>query len=70
MSLFFIKKVAIFFIKKVAEFIFSMYIAYHDVKAWKFSRCGIAGNRLVNVGNGTNINILPSITIYIGRQNR
>ena len=48
-----------------------MYIAYHDVKAWKFSRCGIAGNRLLNVGNGTNINILPSITIYIifGRQN-
>ena len=42
-----------------------MYIAYHDVKAWKFSRCGLAGNRLVNVGNGTNINILPSITIYI-----
>ena len=41
-----------------------MYIAYHDVKAWKFSRCGLAGNRLVNVGNGTNINILPSITIY------
>ena len=65
MSPFFIKKVAIFFLKKVAEFIFSMYIAYHDVKAWKFGRCGLAGNRLLNVGNGTNINILPSITIYI-----
>ena len=61
---------AIFFLKKVAEFIFSMYIAYHDVKAWKFSRCGLAGNRLVNVGNGTNITILPSISIsYFGRQN-
>ena len=47
-----------------------MYIAYHDVKAWKFSRCGLAGNRLVNVGNGTNITILPSISIsYFGRQN-
>ena len=29
----------------MAEFIFSMYIAYHDVKAWKFGRCGLAGNR-------------------------
>ena len=29
----------------MAEFFFSMYIAYHDVKAWKFSRCGLAGNR-------------------------